>query len=105
MLGGSSDFLRDIIESFCNDGRRLLQRLREAAAEGDLHAFKELTHSLRSGAANVGAARLCQTLATLKDVTAKDLRLHGSGYVDKLQGEFTKLEGALDRMAAESRSG
>src|SRR5579883_887057 len=105
MLGGGSDFLRDIIESFCNDGRRLLQRLREAAAEGDLHAFKELTHSLRSGAANVGAARLCQVLATLKDITTNDLRQHGPGYVDKLQGEFTKLESVLDRMAKESRSG
>ncbi|HYM01520.1 MAG TPA: ATP-binding protein [Stellaceae bacterium] len=105
MLGGGSDFLDDIIQTFCNDGRRLLQHLREAVAEGDLRAFKELTHSLRSGAANIGAARLCQTLTSLKDVTARDLRQHGQSYLDKLQGEFTKLETALDRMVAEAGNG
>jgi two-component system, sensor histidine kinase RpfC len=105
MLGDGSDFLGDVIETFCGDGRRLLEHLRQVVAEGDLRAFKELTHSLRSGAANVGAARLCQTLTTLREVTAKDLRQHGLSYVEKLQSEFAKLETALDRMAKESRRG
>jgi len=101
MLGGSSDFLGDVVETFCNDGRRLLEHLRHAVAEGDLRAFKELTHSLRSGAANVGAARLCQALTGLRDVTGKDLRQNGASYLDKLQGEFTKLESTLSRMVRE----
>jgi two-component system sensor histidine kinase RpfC len=105
MLGGGSDFLGDVIETFCNDGRRLLEHLRQAAAEGDLRAFKELVHSLRSGAANVGAARLCQALTGLREVTPKDLRQHGQNYIEKLQGEFGKLETALSRMARESRRG
>src|SRR6185312_6784616 len=42
MLGGGSDFLGDVIETFCTDGRRLLEHLRQAVAEGDLRAFKEL---------------------------------------------------------------
>jgi len=105
MLGDGSDFLGDVIETFCTDGRRLLEHLRHAVAEGDLRSFKELTHSLRSGAANVGAARLCQTLTTLKDVTSKDLRQHGANYIEKLQGEFAKLETTLGRVAKESRRG
>ena len=105
MLGGSSDFLGDVVETFCSDGRRLLEHLRAAVAEGDLRAFKELTHSLRSGAANVGAARLCQTLTTLRDITGKDLRQNGAGYVEKLQGEFAKLETTLSRMVRETRIG
>jgi two-component system sensor histidine kinase RpfC len=105
MLGGGSDFLGDVIETFCMDGRRLLEHLRQAVAEGDLRAFKELTHSLRSGAANVGAARLCQTLTTLRDLTPKDLRQHGASYIEKLQAEFAKLETALSGMARESRRG
>jgi two-component system sensor histidine kinase RpfC len=84
-----------VVETFCNDGRRLLELLRQAAAEGDLRSFKELVHSLRSGAANVGAARLCQTLIGMRDVTGKDLRQHGESYVEKLQGEFAKLETTL----------
>ncbi len=105
MLGGGSDFLGDIIETFCTDGKRLLEHLRQAAAEGDLRAFKELLHSLRSGAANVGAARLCQMLTTLRDVTGKELRQNGSSYIEKLQSEFAKLETILGRMSRESRIG
>ncbi|HEV2551979.1 MAG TPA: ATP-binding protein [Stellaceae bacterium] len=101
MLGGSSDFLGDVVETFCNDGRRLLEHLRQAVAEGDLRAFKELTHSLRSGAANVGAARLCQALTGLRDITGKDLRQNGASYIEKLQGEFSKLESTLSRMVRE----
>jgi two-component system, sensor histidine kinase RpfC len=101
MLGGSSDFLGDVVETFCNDGRRLLEHLRQAVADGDLRAFKELTHSLRSGAANVGAARLCQALTGLRDITGKDLRQNGASYIEKLQGEFSKLESTLSRMVRE----
>jgi HPt (histidine-containing phosphotransfer) domain-containing protein len=105
MLGGGSDFLGDVVETFCNDGRRLIELLRQATEEGDLRAFKELVHSLRSGAANVGAARLCQTLITMREVTGKDLRQHGGSYVEKLQGEFAKLETTLSRMVRDSRLG
>jgi two-component system sensor histidine kinase RpfC len=105
MLGGGSDFLGDVIETFCSDGRRLLEHLRQAVAEGDLRGFKELTHSLRSGAANVGAARLCQALSGLRDISAKDLRQHGGSYLEKLQAEFAKLETALSGMVRESRHG
>jgi two-component system, sensor histidine kinase RpfC len=105
MLGDGSDFLGDVIDTFCSDGRRLLEHLRQAVDEGDLRGFKELIHSLRSGAANVGAARLCQALTTLREITGKDLRQHGASYIEKLQSEFAKLETALDRMAQESRRG
>ena len=105
LLGGGSDFLCDVIETFCTDGRRLLEHLRHAIAEGDLRAFKELSHSLRSGAANVGAARLCQTLTSLRDITGKDLRQNGAGYIEKLQTEFAKLETTLGRMIRETRIG
>ncbi len=105
MLGGGSDFLGDIIETFCAEGRRLLELLRLAAVEGDLCSFKALCHSLRSGAANVGAARLCQTLASLRDITARDLRQSGGIYVEKLQAEFAKLETTLTRMIRETRIG
>jgi hypothetical protein len=60
---------------------------------------------LSSGAANVAAARLCQTLIGMRDVTGKDLRQHGESYVEKLQGEFATLETTLSRMVMESRIG
>jgi two-component system sensor histidine kinase RpfC len=103
LLGGSSDFLGDVIDAFCSDARRLLEQLRQAVAEGDLPTFKDLVHSLRSGAANLGAARFCQILTELRDITGRDLRLDGPRYIEKLVSEFAKLETVLSRVARESR--
>jgi hypothetical protein len=41
----------------------------------------------------------------MRDVTGKDLRQHGNSYVEKLQGEFAKLETTLSRMVRDSRLG
>jgi hypothetical protein len=37
----------------------------------------------------------------LRDITGKDLRQNGASYIEKLQGEFTKLESTLSRMVRE----
>ena len=50
---------------------RFCRRSPARPAEGDIRAFREHAHSLRSWAANVGGARLCNTLLSLRDVTAR----------------------------------
>ncbi len=97
-LGGGEEFLTDVVDAFRNDARRLFEPLRIAINEQDLRAFKELTHSLKSGGANLGAVRFCQTITALKDVTARDLQLNGAAYLEKLVSEFLKLESAFDRL-------
>jgi two-component system, sensor histidine kinase RpfC len=97
-LGGGDDFLTDVVAAFRTDARRLFEPLRQAIADGDLRAFRDLTHSLKSGGANLGAVRFCQTITALKDVTAKDLAQNGPAYLEKLYGEFIKLEAAFDRL-------
>ncbi|MGH6989069.1 MAG: ATP-binding protein [Stellaceae bacterium] len=102
-LGGGQDFLADVIEAFRNDARRLFEPLRLAVADQDLRAFKELTHSLKSGGANLGAVRFCQTITAMKDVTARDLQQNGTAYLEKLIREFLKLETAFDRLLKDPR--
>jgi two-component system sensor histidine kinase RpfC len=97
-LGGGQAFLTEVIEAFRNDARRLFEPLRIAIDEHDLRAFKELTHSLKSGGANLGAVRFCQTITALKDVTTRDLAQNGPAYLEKLVAEFLKLETAFDRL-------
>jgi len=97
-LGGGQEFLVEVIDAFRNDARRLFEPLRIAIDEHDLRAFKELTHSLKSGGANLGAVRFCQTITALKDVTTRDLAQNGPVYLEKLVSEFLKLEGAFDRL-------
>ncbi|HEY7992568.1 MAG TPA: ATP-binding protein [Stellaceae bacterium] len=100
-LGGGQEFLVDVVEAFRNDARRLFEPLRIAINEQDLRAFKELTHSLKSGGANLGAVRFCQTITALKDLTTRDLQLNGNAYLEKLVSEFLKLEAAFDRLIKE----
>jgi two-component system sensor histidine kinase RpfC len=94
---GGSEFVAEVLESFRGDAQRLLARLRAAIERSDLVEFAEITHSLRSGAANLGGARLCQMLTALEDVTAKDLRQAGSAYYEKIESELTRLETALEQ--------
>jgi two-component system, sensor histidine kinase RpfC len=102
-LGGGQEFLTEVVEAFRNDARRLFEPLRIAINEQDLRAFKELTHSLKSGGANLGAVRFCQTITALKDITTRDLQLNGNAYLEKLVSEFLKLEAAFDRLLKEPR--
>jgi len=102
-LGGGDDFLIEVVDAFRNDAHRLFEPLRLAIADHDLRAFKDLTHSLKSGGANLGAVRFCQTITALKDVGARDLTQNGAAYFEKLVSEFVKLETAFDRLLKDQR--
>jgi two-component system, sensor histidine kinase and response regulator len=97
-LGDGPEFLTEVVEAFRADARRLFEPLRAAIHAQDLRAFREVTHSLKSGGANVGAVRFCQTITALKDVTARDLQQNGPAYLEKPVAEFLKLETACDRL-------
>jgi two-component system sensor histidine kinase RpfC len=94
-LGGGSDFFRDVVESFRLDSRHMLQRISRAAAAADNSAFREAVHALRSCAANVGGARLCDMLLALREVTARELRQQGTAHVQRLSAELGRLDAVL----------
>jgi two-component system sensor histidine kinase RpfC len=102
---GGNEFVEEIVDTFRRDAGRLLEHLRQAVARGDLRDFRELVHSLRSGAANVGGVRLCQNLTALRDVTAKDLRQMGPGYLETIETELARLENALEQAMLQARRG
>jgi two-component system sensor histidine kinase RpfC len=102
---GGSDFVFEVVDTFRKDGVRLVEQLKSAAEKADLRAFRDLMHSLRSGAANVGGVKLCQTLTSLRDVSTKDLRAGGAGYVEKIEGEMTRLDAILGDLLASQRRG
>jgi hypothetical protein len=79
--------------------------LRHAAEKADLREFRDLMHSLRSGAANVGGVKLCQTLTGLRDVSVKDLRANGASYVEKIDGELSRLDMTLGQLLELQRRG
>jgi len=102
---GGNDFVTEVVDIFRADAARLIPRLRDAVAQGDLAVFGDVVHSLRSGAANIGGVRLCQTLTALEEVTAKDLEQAGLAYVEKVESEIDRLDIALEQFALSHRHG
>jgi two-component system sensor histidine kinase RpfC len=104
-LGAGSDFFNDVIENFRSDVREILDDMARATAKRDLRAFRDHAHSLRSSAAHIGAVRFYRTLFALRDLTAQQLEKDGAALLDKLRGEYTKLDAALRQKVQEARRG
>ena len=102
---GGSEFVVEVVDTFRKDARRLIEDLREAIERGDLRDFRDVTHSLRSGAANVGGVRLCEALTAMREVTANDLSRTGPTYFDKIVNEFSRLDASLEQMTRVERRG
>ncbi len=102
---GGNDFVVEVVETFRKDARQIIERLRGAVEAGDLREFRELIHSLRSGAVNVGGTRLCQSLNALRDISSRDLSVNGATHIEKLEAELTRLEAALEQQLDQHRAG
>ena len=102
---GGSEFVVEVVDTFRKDARRLMEDLREAVERGDLRDFRDVTHSLRSGAANVGGVRLCEALTAMREVTANDLSRTGPAYFDKIVNELARLDASLEQMTRAERRG
>ncbi|HXS42488.1 MAG TPA: ATP-binding protein [Stellaceae bacterium] len=102
---GGHDFVVEVIETFRKDAWLIIERLKRAAEAGDLRDFRELMHSLRSGAVNVGGVKLCQALTGLRDISARELSVNGASHVEKLKAELARLDAALDQMMGIQRRG
>jgi two-component system sensor histidine kinase RpfC len=104
-LGAETSFFNDVIETFRIDARGILEQLGKAAGEADVRQFREHAHSLRSSAANVGGARLCEMLLSLRDLTQRELRAQGAEIVEKVSGELARLDAALEQKLREAKHG
>ncbi|HEV2264608.1 MAG TPA: ATP-binding protein [Stellaceae bacterium] len=102
---GGSEFVVEVVDTFRKDARRLIEDLREAVEHSDLRDFRDVTHSLRSGAANVGGVRLCEALTAMREVTANDLSHTGPAYFDKIVNELSRLDASLEQMTRAERRG
>ncbi|MGH6799346.1 MAG: Hpt domain-containing protein, partial [Roseiarcus sp.] len=102
-LGAGSDFFNEVIENFRNDVREILDHMARATAKRDLRGFRDHAHSLRSSAAHIGAVRFYRLLFGVRDMTAQQLEKEGTALIDKLRGEYAKLDAALRQKVQEAR--
>jgi HPt (histidine-containing phosphotransfer) domain-containing protein len=100
-LGGSDEFLGEVLDSFRADAKEIMQRLVRSAAAADSAGFARGLHALRSCAANLGGTRLCEVLLSLREVSADELRQQGSILMQRIGDELARLDAALAKFAEE----
>jgi two-component system, sensor histidine kinase RpfC len=92
-------FITQIANEFLNDAEELLIELEHSWACGDLYAFKDHAHSLRSSASYVGASRMVRLLLYCRDVSRETLAEEGYQRVREIQAEFARVRAALRQLA------
>jgi two-component system sensor histidine kinase RpfC len=97
---GGTEFVDDLVHQFLDDSIDVLRALADAARTGNVERFREQTHALRSGAANIGARSIYELCLAWREIDAKALRTGGNHRVSELQVEFERVRKALESKAA-----
>lgn len=93
-LGGSA-FVNELVDDFIRDTESLLVELKQSAKAGDVTAFREQLHAMRSGAANIGARRIYKMCLSWRHIGERELDLRGADNLAKLSAEFDNVRDAL----------
>ena len=93
-LGGAK-FVDELILDFNRDTEALLADLKQSAKTGDVTAFREQLHAMRSGAANIGARRIYKMCLSWRHIGERELEMRGTDYLAKLGAEFDSVRDAL----------
>jgi CheY-like chemotaxis protein/HPt (histidine-containing phosphotransfer) domain-containing protein len=106
---GGDDFVEELAQQFIDDAACVLDELSQAVAKGDVKAFREHAHALRSGAANIGAQGVYEMCLGWRRIDAATLSSQGKARIEELEREFGRVRAALQDYrayrAARKRSG
>jgi two-component system sensor histidine kinase RpfC len=94
-LGGSA-FVADVVSGFLSDTEQVLPELRRAVAEGDVLAFRDQLHALRSASANIGAKEIYRMCLEWRKIEERELASSGAHHVAELTAEFGRARSDLN---------
>jgi two-component system, sensor histidine kinase RpfC len=89
-LGGTG-FLREMLNSLMTDVEALTIDLQRAQGQNDLYLFRDVAHSIRSCAANLGAVSLCQQAERLETLPAERFAQNDTAELYGLVEQATRL--------------
>ncbi|MEN6438442.1 MAG: response regulator [Syntrophobacter sp.] len=91
---GNPDFLDSLLNSFLSHSGQLMERIHHALASNDLSKVRELTHSLKSSSANVGALKFAEICKRLESACREPRELERDTETE-LDAEYGKVRSAL----------
>jgi two-component system, sensor histidine kinase RpfC len=97
-LGGTG-FVREMLSSLMTDVEVLTVDLQRAQGQNDLYLFRDLAHSIRSCAANLGAESLCRQAERLESLSAEKFANDATEICDLVE-QTTRLKHEIKRRLA-----
>ncbi len=94
-LGGGSDFVGTVIQGFISESEPLLETMRTALLNHEYSTFKELAHTLKGSAGNVGADALFQICREILQLDDAGLQDSASSLLNKAADSFKSSRLAL----------
>lgn len=92
---GGKEFVDELAAQFLDDAADILRGLTEVTASGNVQAFREQVHALRSAAANIGARGIYEMCLAWRQITPKDLASRGEMHLKGLHEEFERVRVVL----------
>lgn len=94
-IGGEADVMRELVDTFLEEGPRIVELMRESLEKGDVRSLNRCAHSLKSTAATFGAgdlSRICRDLEkTTEDLIPGDARVR----VGQIEEEWARVREEL----------
>ena len=95
LLGGGGDFMDNVIQGFISEGEQLLEAMEAMLLKHEYGAFKDMTHTLKGSAGNVGADALFQICRKILQFNQADLRASAKDSLDNARRSFNSTRLAL----------
>lgn len=95
---GGEDLVREVLGLFLRETPERLMRMGTALAQSDLQETRNVAHSLKSSAGNIGATRVAELCRQL-EAAAEDGRLEQARRLLKdIEGRFDEIRPELVRL-------
>jgi PAS domain S-box-containing protein len=100
-VAGDRQLLRELVELFTVEGRRLLSEIARGCEHGDAKLVQSSAHALKGMVGNLKGASSYQAALELETAARSGALNEADGLVTVLSREITRLEQALNALAAE----
>jgi len=95
LLGEGRDFVDTVIQGFISEGEQLLEAMGAMLLKHEYGSFKELAHTLKGSAGNVGADALFQICREILQLNHADLQVSADGLLSDALDNFNSTRLAL----------
>jgi HPt (histidine-containing phosphotransfer) domain-containing protein len=97
-LDDEGGLLAELTELFLQDAVQSVDQMQQAIANTDLQKLRQCAHKMKSGAGNIGAARVAEACKQLEEAARQQDSVPYISWVDSLKGELETARSALQSL-------